>query len=73
MTTLLERGIEKAKALPEDRQDELGEMLLAYVEQQESPLRLSPEQNEIVRQRMAAPSVLVPEAEMDAFFQKLIG
>ena len=73
MTTLLELGIEKAKSLPTHRQDELGEMILAYAEQEASTLRLSPEQDAEVRRRMASPLELVPEAEMEAFFQKLVG
>ena len=73
MTTLLERGIEKAKSLPTHRQDEVGEILLAIAEQEVSSLHLSAEQQAEVRRRMASPSNLVPEAEMEAFFQKLQG
>ena len=73
MTTLLELGIEKAKSLPTHRQDEAGEMLLALAEQETSTLHLSAEQEEEVSRRMAAPLELVPEAEMEAFFHKLVG
>ena len=71
MTKLLERALERAKTLPDNRQDEVGEMVLAIVEQDSSKLRLSKDQEDEVRRRMAAPETLVPEAEMEAFFRKL--
>ena len=71
MTKLLERAIEKAKTLPSHRQDEVGEMVLAIVEQDSSSLRLSKDQEDEVRRRMATrPQVLVPDAEMESFFRK---
>jgi hypothetical protein len=44
MIKILERAYEKAIALPADRQDEVGEILLNLVEQDESDLRLASEQ-----------------------------
>ena len=73
MTKLLERATEKARNLPNDRQDELGEMVLAVVEQEQSGLRLTTDQQAEVRRRLANPSPLVPEAEMELFFRKLAG
>lgn len=73
MTKLLERAIEKARGLPNDRQDELGEMVLAVVEQEQSPLHLSDEQRAEVRRRLASPQALVPEVEMEQFFRKFTG
>jgi len=71
MTKLLERALERAKTLPDSRQDEVGEMVLAIVEQDSSKLHLSKDQEDEVRRRMAAPEAVVPEAEMEAFFRKL--
>lgn len=73
MTKLLEHALEKARSLPDDRQDELGEMVLAAVEQEQSSLRLSSEQQAEVRHRLKQPTPLVPEAEMEQFFRKLAG
>ncbi len=73
MTELLRNAIEKAKALPNDRQDEVGHMLLAMIEQDGSQLRLSQNQEAELRRRLAIVSDLVPEAEMDIFFRKLAG
>ena len=73
MTKILDRAYQKAKALPDDRQDEVGEILLNLVEQDESGLRLSSDQQADVRRRLANPEPLVPEQEMKAFFRKLGG
>ena len=70
MTKTLEQAIEKTRTLPSRRQDEIGEIMLAIFEQDTSGLRLSPEQQNEVRRRLAAPGPLVPEAEMEAFFDK---
>jgi len=73
MTKLLERAIAKAKSLPENRQDEVGEIILALVEQDESSVRLSDAQKAEVRRRIAVPDPFVPDDEMQAFFRKLAG
>jgi hypothetical protein len=73
MTKLLERAIQKAKTLPDHRQDEVGEILMAIVEQDNSSLRLTETQQAEVRRRLASPDSLVPELEMEAFFRKLAG
>lgn len=73
MTKLLERAFEKAKALPANRQDEVGEMLLDLVEQDKSGLRLSANREAEVRRRLSSPEPLVPAGEMKAFFRKLAG
>ena len=73
MTKLLERAIAKAKGLPENRQDEVGEILLALIEQDESSVRLSETQQAEVRRRIALPGPFVPDDEMQIFFRKLAG
>ncbi len=71
MNQLLERAIAEALALPDQRQNEVGEMVLALVEQESSHLQLSPAHQAEVRRRMAESNSLVPEQEMQDFFRKL--
>ena len=53
MTRLLEQGIEAVKALPADRQDLAGELLLALAGMAEARCQLSPEQIEDLKISMA--------------------
>ena len=71
MTEILEIAIAKAKDLPLGRQDEVGQMVLAMIEQDRSELSLSKAQQEEVRRRIKGPTDWVPEAEMNDFFRKL--
>jgi hypothetical protein len=73
MTSLLQSAIDKAKTLPNHRQDEVGEMILAMMEQDKSELSLSDAQQTEIRNRLSKPQDLVPEADMNAFFRKLVG
>lgn len=73
MTEILEIAIEKAKVLSNLRQDDVGKMVLAMIEQDSSQLVLSAEQQAEVRRRLVAPVDLVPEDEMIVFFRKLAG
>jgi hypothetical protein len=43
------------------------------MEQDQSELQLSAEQQAEIRRRIATPSKFVPESEMNAFFRKLVG
>lgn len=52
----LEQAYESAKSLPLDRQDQLGEWLREFIEQENSDARLTPEQNAEVARRMADPN-----------------
>jgi hypothetical protein len=73
MTSLLQTAIDKAKTLPNHRQDEVGEMILAMMQQDSSQLGLSDAQQVEIRNRLAKPLDLVPEVEMEAFFRNLTG
>lgn len=73
MTSLLQRAIDKAKTLPSHRQDEVGEMILAMMDQDKSQLGLSELQQAEIRNRLANPLDMVPESEMNAFFRNLVG
>jgi hypothetical protein len=71
MTTLLQNAFDKAKTLPNHRQDEVGEMILAILAQDNSELGLSESQQVEIRNRLAKPVELVSEAEMNSFFRNL--
>jgi hypothetical protein len=73
MTEILEIAIEKAKVLSSGRQDDVGKMVLAMIEQDSSQLKLSAEQQNEVRRRLEKPIDLVSNDEMNAFFRKLVG
>jgi hypothetical protein len=73
MNQLLERAFQQAQTLPDDRQNEVGEMLLALVEQDQSRLHLTKAQQAEVRRRLTLSEDSVPVAEMKAFFRKLVG
>jgi predicted transcriptional regulator len=53
MTKLLDQGIEAVRALPKDRQDVAGELLLAIAGQDEPSHRLTAEQIEEVKLAIA--------------------
>ncbi len=73
MTQMFEQAVAKAKALSDQRQNEVGEMLLALVDQEHSNLRLSSAQQAEVRRRLASADGLVPEQDMKDFFRKIAG
>jgi hypothetical protein len=73
MNQLLERAFQQAQTLPDDRQNEVGEMLLALVAQDQSRLHLTEAQQAEVRRRLTLSEDSVPVAEMKAFFRKLVG
>jgi hypothetical protein len=70
MTRILEQAFEQAKQLPRERQDEVGEMILSYIEQEASELRLSPAQVAEVERRLKGAVEIVPDEEVEAFFRK---
>jgi hypothetical protein len=60
MKTLLDEAMRQVRTLPEERQNDLGEILLALVEQDASSYQLSDEQVREVRCRMASTESLIP-------------
>jgi hypothetical protein len=70
MGKILEQALERAKSLPDARQDEIGEMILEVIEQDQSSLQLSSDQQEEVRRRLAYPEQPASEQETEAFFDK---
>ncbi|MBL8895908.1 MAG: hypothetical protein JNJ53_14995 [Rhizobiales bacterium] len=73
MTKLLQNAFDAANALPDDRQDEIGEIILAAIEQERSALRLSREQIAEVQKRRRGPDDFAADAEVEAFFRRFVG
>jgi hypothetical protein len=73
MTKILQQAFELAKAWPDARQDELGELLLSAIQQDKSPLRLTDEQIAEVPRRRANPSPAATDGETEEFFKKFAG
>jgi hypothetical protein len=73
MTQKLQKAFELASALPGQRQDELGNMLINLVEQEKSPLKLSKAHIAEVEARLAAPPDFASDAGVEAFFKRLTG
>lgn len=73
MNQLLEHAFQKAQTLPDQRQNEVGEMVLALVEQDQSSLLVSEAQQTEVRRRLALSEASVSVSDMNAFFRKLAG
>ena len=71
MSRLLDQAVAQVRTLPEERQDELGEVLLSLAEHERGEPRLSPAQVAEVRRRLANPEPSVSEADADAFFARL--
>jgi hypothetical protein len=72
MTKLLERAIQQVKALSDDRQNDVSEIILSLVEQDGSDLQLSDEQVREVERRMANPGIPAPYEVVFAYFNKLV-
>lgn len=71
MKTLLDEAMRQVRTLPEERQNDLGEILLTLVEQDASSHQLSDEQVREVRRRMASTESLIPfEAVFRTFESK---
>lgn len=60
MKTLLDEAMQQVRTLPEERQNDLGEILLTLVEQDASSYQLSDEQVEEVRRRIDNIVPLIP-------------
>jgi hypothetical protein len=70
MSKLLERAFKKAKTLSNDRQDQLGAMILDVVEQDQSNVHLTADQHEEVRQRLADPDpTFASDDEVEATYR----
>jgi aryl-alcohol dehydrogenase-like predicted oxidoreductase len=71
MNQRLEEAIEQVKALPEERQQEAAQILLAFLDQQNPDLYLSPEQIEEIERRMADDGPYATDEEVRSVFARL--
>ncbi len=71
MTKLLDRAISEIRRLPNNRQDEAAEILLAIASQESDDFRLSPEQMVDLEERLAGPPDYATEAEAAAVIRRL--
>jgi hypothetical protein len=53
MTKRMDEVMEKVRALPDDTQDEIARLLRAIVEEEDAADDLAPEQEDLLRQRLA--------------------
>lgn len=70
MTKLLNKAFETLSILPQDRQDEIAKMLLDWVEQEQSGLALTEEQEAEVRRRLSLPADYASDEEVEAIFRR---
>jgi len=72
MNQLLEEALEQVKALPEERQQEAAQVLLAFLDQEKnSGLYLSPEQIAEIERCMSDDEPFATEEEVRAVFARL--
>lgn len=73
MTKLLEQAVEKLQSLPDDRQDQAAQMLLAYVSDEDVAIELTPEEEAefSAAQARTARGHFSIEAELEALLSKL--
>jgi len=71
MTKILETAFDKAKTLPEDQQDRLGQWVQDFVAQEQSTLSLSTQQRaEVLRRLNQAKPVFATDEQVRALFDK---
>jgi hypothetical protein len=73
VTKLLEKAIAEVRKLPDDRQDEAAEVLLAIASQDAEGYRLSSEQLVDLEERLSAPPDHATEGEVAAVFRRILG
>jgi hypothetical protein len=71
MNQLLEQALEQVKALPEERQQEVTQILLGFLDQQNPDLYLSPKQIAEIERCMSDDEPFATEEEVSAFFARL--
>lgn len=71
MTDRLDEAVARLRALPEDVQQEAADMLLDFVAEDSERSKMSAEQREEIRRRMAAPPEYATDAEVAEVFDRL--
>lgn len=72
MTVLLDEAVSRLRSLPLERQDDLGEIILALVVDDESEFRLDEKQENEVRRRLSNPEPAISIDSAQTFFEPLI-
>jgi hypothetical protein len=73
MNHQLEEVLEHVKALPDEQQQEVAQVLLAFLDQQNPDLYLSPEQIAEIERRMADDGPYASDEEVRETFDRLTG
>jgi hypothetical protein len=73
MNQQLQEVLEQVKALPDERQQEVAQVLLAFLDQQNSDLYLSPEQIAEVERRLDDDGPYATDEEVRFVFDRLTG
>jgi hypothetical protein len=72
MNQQLEEALERVRALPEERQQEFAQIVLAFLDQEDHPdLYLSPEQIAEIERRMADDGPYATDEEVRSVFDRL--
>ncbi len=71
MNQQLEEVLEQVKALPDERQQEVAQVLLAFLDQQNPDLYLSPEQIAEIERRMSDDGPYASGEEVRSVFARL--
>ena len=71
MNQQLEEVLEQVRALPDERQQEVAQVLLAFLDQQNPDLYLSPEQIAEIERRAADDGPYATDEEVRAVFARL--
>jgi len=71
MNPQLEEVLEQVKALPDERQQEVAQVLLAFLDQQNPDLYLSPEQIAEIERCMSDDEPFASEEEVHSVFARL--
>jgi hypothetical protein len=72
MNRQLEEVLEQVRALPDERQQEVAQVLLAFLDQQSSDLYLSLEQIAEIKRRAADDGPYAADEEVRAVFARLM-
>jgi hypothetical protein len=71
MNRQLEQVLEQVRELPDERQQEVAQVLLAFLDQQNPDLYLSPEQIAEIERRVADDGPYASDEEVRSVFERL--
>jgi hypothetical protein len=71
MNKRLEQAIDKLRALPDERQGEVADLLLSFVQQEREDISLTPEQIAEIERRLSDDEPYATEGEVRETFARL--